>query len=57
MPRLKSILTAEYPALANRPLNSSLSSKKIFTKLNIKPSDWKKGIKKTLSILKKESYI
>ncbi len=57
IPRLKSILTAEYPTLATRPLNSSLCSEKIFTKLNIKPSDWKKGIKKTLRILKKGSYI
>jgi len=53
-PTLKSILTIEYPTLAKRPLNSSLSSEKMCAQFNIKPSDWKKGIKGALRSLKKQ---
>lgn len=54
--KLKSILTIEYPTLAKRPLNSSLSSEKMCAQFNIKPSDWKKGIKEVLKILKKQQH-
>ena len=53
---LKSILTIEYPTLAKRPLNSSLSSEKMCTQFNVKPSDWKRGIKEVLKILKKQQH-
>ncbi len=53
-PLLKSILTSEYPTLAKRPLNSSLSSEKICAQFNIEPSDWKQGIKESLKCLKKQ---
>ena len=53
---LKSILTIDYPTLAKRPLNSSLSSEKMCAQFNIKPSDWKKGIKEVLKILKKQQH-
>jgi dTDP-4-dehydrorhamnose reductase len=56
-PTLKSITTSEYSALAKRPLNSSLSSEKIFKQVNIKPSDWKKNIENVIMILKKQQYI
>jgi len=55
-PTLKSITTSEYSALAKRPLNSSLSSEKIFKQVNIKPSDWKKNIENVIMILKKQQY-
>ena len=55
-PTLKSILAIEYPTLAKRPLNSSLSSEKMCTQFNIKPSDWKKGIKGALRSLKKQQH-
>jgi len=57
IPTLKSITTSQYPTLAKRPINSSLSSKKICTKFNIKPSDWKKGVKVSLISLKAQQYI
>ena len=53
---LKSILSIEYPTLAKRPLNSSLSSEKMCTQFNIKPSDWKTGIKEVLKTLKKQQH-
>ena len=53
-PTLKSITTSQYSALAKRPLNSSLSSEKIFTQVNIKPSDLKKNIENVITILKKK---
>tara|TARA_X000000950_G_scaffold266101_1_gene341216 strand:+ start:21944 stop:22858 length:915 start_codon:yes stop_codon:yes gene_type:complete len=54
-PFLKSILTSEYPTLAKRPLNSSLSSEKICARFNIEASDWKRGIKQSLKCLKKKT--
>ena len=53
-PILKSILALEYPTLAKRPLYSCLSSEKICAQFDIKPSDWKKGIKESLRSLKKQ---
>ena len=53
IPKLKKIPASEYPATAKRPLNSSLSSKKMCTQFSIKPSDWKKGIKEAIRSLKK----
>ncbi len=55
-PVLKAIPTSEYPALAKRPLNSSLSSEKMCTQFSIKPSDWKKGVKKVIRSFKKKTY-
>ena len=57
IPKLKSITTSQYPTLAKRPINSSLSSEKICAQFNIKPSDWKKGVKGTLITLKEQEYI
>ena len=56
-PKLKSITTSQYSSLAKRPLNSSLSSKKIFKQVNIEHSDLKKNIENVIMILKKKRYI
>ena len=53
IPKLKKVPSSEYPSLAKRPLNSSLSSKKMCNQFSIEPSDWKKGIKKVIRSLKK----
>ena len=47
-PILKKIKASEYPYEAKRPLNSCLSSEKICSMFDIKPSDWKKGIKEVI---------
>ena len=44
-PVLKAIPTSEYPALAKRPLNSSLSSEKCAHSLVLNPQIGKKGVK------------
>ena len=46
------IQTSEFPTLAERPKYSVLKCSKIKTELNIKPSDWRKGVKKALKNLK-----
>lgn len=42
------IATAAYPTLAVRPANSVLDCSKLKSHLNVKPSDWHEGIRKTL---------
>ena len=53
---LKAIPTSEYPALAKRPLNSSLSSEKCAHSLVLNPQIGKKGVKKVIRSFKKKDY-
>lgn len=43
-PSLKPIMTAEYPTVAKRPINSKLSVEKIFNHFEIEASDWQRAL-------------
>jgi dTDP-4-dehydrorhamnose reductase len=51
-PEINKILSKDFPTLAKRPINSRLSSEKILESFDIKPSDWKSGIRKVITSLK-----
>ncbi len=45
---LNPVTTSAYPTLATRPANSVLDCSKLKAHLNVNPSDWHEGVRKTL---------